>query len=172
MFLCIRFVVITKNNDHQNYADVMNLKDLTMIELRLQGNKGHYTYEISDTISPEHQTVFNEQTPETFSFGEVNSISQYGNITSNIKPPKPLFNNFPSYPDKLRSERIEGVVLIEIGILENGHIGYGKIISSPHPLLSKLVLEWAKKINFRPARDQNGTPMACRLRIPLKFKLD
>jgi TonB family protein len=77
----------------------------------------------------------------------------------------------PAYPAGMSKLGVEGVVVIELGIDENGSVVYGKIVKSLHPVLDKHVLEWAKSASFYPAIGPDNKPFKCQMFLPIKFQL-
>ena len=119
--------------------------------------------EVSDNALP-------RELEEKFEFGD--KSGSYGQITRGATPPRPVFSSLPEYPRSMRSAGIEGVVILELGIDEKGTVLYGRVFRSLGREFDKAALEWAQTINFYPALDPDNKPFACRIHLPLNFKLD
>ncbi len=88
-----------------------------------------------------------------------------------VTPPKPKIGSLPAYPEAMKKAGIEGVVMLEVGIDENGTVVYGKIVKTLHPVLDKLVITWARQISFYPAIDAGGKAFRCKIFWPIRFQL-
>ncbi len=77
----------------------------------------------------------------------------------------------PAYPKAARREGIEGMVVVEAILGENGRIERGAKILRSVPMLDEAALAAVKKWRFRPARDGDGSPRRVILEIPLRFVL-
>ena len=75
------------------------------------------------------------------------------------------------YPPELRRKGVEGKVVVEVQIDATGAVRGVTLEQASDPAFNTLVLERLKASKFRPAYDQDGNPVACRLRLPLSFKL-
>ena len=83
-----------------------------------------------------------------------------------------MFSRLPRYPDSMRKAGVEGVVVIELGIDESGTVVFGRIVRSLGREFDAAVIDWARGIAFRPALTKDRVPMRCRIRLPVRFKLD
>jgi TonB family protein len=76
-----------------------------------------------------------------------------------VTPPV-LIGSAPTarYPDELRSQRIEGEVLVQFRVKENGRVDAStmQVIQSQHPLFSEAVRSVLPKFRFEPAH--SGAP--------------
>ncbi len=88
-----------------------------------------------------------------------------------VTPPKPKIGVLPVYPEAMKKAGIEGVVMLEVGIDENGTVVYGKIVKRLHPILDQLVIAWARTISFYPAIDAGGKAFRCKIFWPIRFQL-
>jgi TonB family protein len=75
------------------------------------------------------------------------------------------------YPSALKVKGVEGKVVVEVLIDAAGNVKGVTLEQGSAPEFNQLVLERLKGSKFRPAYDQNGNAVACRLRLPLAFKL-
>lgn len=77
----------------------------------------------------------------------------------------------PAYPEISRRRGEEGRVLLEAEVLETGRVGTIRVVQeSRFPLLNRAATEAVQKWVLRPAR-RNGTAVADRIRIPVRFQL-
>jgi TonB family protein len=139
---------------------------IEMVELRLSEPKQASDIQESSESSDAEQTI--EEKP--LSFGS--DSAEFNDLDNSAIPPKPLFSRTPRYPDSMRKAGIEGVVVIELGINESGEVLYGKITKSLGKEFDNVVLEWARRIKFYPAKTSDRNPMKCRICLPIRFKLE
>jgi TonB family protein len=83
-------------------------------------------------------------------------------------PPKPIKSPRPEYPNAAFIAGIEGTVLVEILIGEQGEVARLDVRESI-PELDAAALACVRRWRFEPAR-ANGVPRACVARIPLTFR--
>lgn len=76
------------------------------------------------------------------------------------------------YPMEMRKQKKGGLVVVEVLIDVTGAVKGVSIIQGADPAFNGLVLEKLKDARFRPALDQAGQPINCRVRLPINFKLD
>lgn len=75
------------------------------------------------------------------------------------------------YPSEAISKNIEGKVLLEFVINENGEISDAKVLKGVHPLLDEAALIMLSKMpRWEPALF-NDKPVKVRYRLPVQFKL-
>ncbi len=87
------------------------------------------------------------------------------------EPPMLIKSINPRYPDLARQAGIEGTVLIEVLVNEEGKIEQARVIQSDvTPAMEKAALEAVKKFLFKPAK-QRTVPVPARMAIPIRFKL-
>ncbi len=163
LWACILFISWGGEVKKDTFRD---LEELRMIELTLQARETSPEITVSDQAPAEEKPA--EEKPLQFGTDDEN----FKNIQNAATAPRPRFSSLPRYPDSLRHEGIEGTVIIELGIDETGRVIYGKITRSLGRKFDRIVIDWAKKIFFYPARTLEGTPFRCRIRLPVRFKLD
>jgi periplasmic protein TonB len=76
----------------------------------------------------------------------------------------------PRYPSPAKRKGIEGTVVVEFEILENGSVANPRIISGPtefHDVVLRQVVTW----HFRPA-SRGGKPVRYRMRKSIVFRLE
>jgi len=95
----------------------------------------------------------------------------YGSVFDATIPPIPVTSTRPEYPPSMRKSAIEGVVVVEVGVDEQGRVLYGKIVSSPGKEFSVAVIQWIKELKFKPALDEKRQPFRCRINLPIRFQL-
>jgi len=84
------------------------------------------------------------------------------------EPPVPVRTVAPEYPDELRREGVSGVVMVKCTIDEQGNVTNPEIEKSSNGAFEKPALAALKKWKFKPAK-QDGTPVAIKVSIPIKF---
>ena len=84
----------------------------------------------------------------------------------------PLGNVAPTYPSSLRESGVEGQVVVEFVVTENGRVDQGsvKIIESSHALFTSSVRTALGKMRFSAAK-VGGTSVKQYVRQPFTFKL-
>ncbi|MBW2258311.1 MAG: TonB family protein, partial [Deltaproteobacteria bacterium] len=76
----------------------------------------------------------------------------------------------PEYPPAARDQGLEGLVVIQVAVLEDGTVGDAAVVQGPHPLLERAALEAARRLRFEPAR-QDGQPVAVEILYRFQFDL-
>jgi TonB family protein len=87
---------------------------------------------------------------------------------------KPRINDsaMPGYPPEAKKQGIEGSVMCQILVDEQGEVIQSEIISSSNSvLLDSAAIQTARQYTFYPG-EVNGKPVKVRLVIPFKFKLN
>lgn len=74
------------------------------------------------------------------------------------------------YPDMARRAGIEGTVIVKVLVGTTGSIERIGVLSSDHVMLSDAAVDAVQRVQFTPAR-QNGSAVACWVRIPVRFAL-
>jgi TonB family protein len=165
IFLLSMLFVVHWSESSDN-SDFNVNETIEMVELRLSEPKQAFEIQESSESSDTEQTI--EEKP--LSFGS--DSAEFNDLDNSAIPPRPLFSRTPRYPDSMRKAGIEGVVVIELGINESGEVLYGKITKSLGKEFDIVVLEWAGRIKFYPAKTSDRNPMKCRIRLPIRFKLE
>lgn len=76
------------------------------------------------------------------------------------------------YPAEAREQGLEGTVKVKVQVLADGGVGAASIVkSSGHGILDESVLANVHDCNFEPA-EKDGVPIASKVIIPVRFKLD
>ncbi len=76
------------------------------------------------------------------------------------------------YPLEMRKQKKEGQVIVELLINIEGKVDKVTILQGADPAFNQVVLDKLKDARFRPALDKLGSPINCRVRLPISFKLD
>jgi TonB family protein len=76
------------------------------------------------------------------------------------------------YPIEMRKQKKEGRVIVELLINIEGKVDKVTILQGDDPAFNQVVLDRLKDARFRPALDKMGSPINCRVRLPISFKLD
>jgi len=86
------------------------------------------------------------------------------------RPPQVIRSAIPNYPSIARSQRISGMVLVEITVAADGSVENAVIVKSPSPLLNKAAQRAARKMKFSPAL-ADGKPIRAKKLQPFHFSL-
>ncbi len=80
--------------------------------------------------------------------------------------------NPPAFPDSVKNLGIEGTVVVEFNIDENGKVVYGRIAKKLHPVIDALIFDWAKNASFYPALDPEGKAFKIKFFLPIRYRLE
>ncbi len=104
----------------------------------------------------------------TGSAGAGRGESQAG---SSPAAPRLLQGGQPRYPDIARRRGLEGTVLLQVLVLDDGRVGEASVRrSSAHRLLDAAALDAVRDWRFAPA-SQGGKPVAMAVEVPVAFRL-
>lgn len=86
--------------------------------------------------------------------------------------PRILREPRPNYPAEMRAAGREGDVIVELVVDPDGRVVREslRILETPHSAFSEAALEAVQNVEFAPAR-QGRTPVAVRIRLPVRFRL-
>ena len=90
------------------------------------------------------------------------------------KPPEPIKQVPPIYPEYLRNQKLHGQVWLEVEVLENGSVGRVEVKKSLHSSkggLDESAVNAVKKWKFKPA-ESKGKPVASWVTFPITFSLE
>lgn len=77
----------------------------------------------------------------------------------------------PVYPPLAKARRWEGVALLRVEVMPDGHVGRIELIaSSGHAELDKSAIQAVQGWQFEPAK-RGDTTIACFIQVPIRFKL-
>jgi periplasmic protein TonB len=86
------------------------------------------------------------------------------------KPPVPVINPAPQYPEIPLRAGIEGTVWLKIWVTKEGKTKKAEVVKTDSELFNQAAMDAAMKWVFTPAVMNNG-PVAVWVTIPFKFKL-
>jgi len=84
------------------------------------------------------------------------------------EPPVPVRTVPPDYPSELRRDGVSGVVMVKCTIDEQGNVIDPVIEKSSNNAFEQPAITALRKWKFKPAK-QDGTPVAIKVSIPIKF---
>jgi len=143
------------------------LESFTVVELRMPELQKNPDIDIKDTAVTEQEPDVRE---EEMRFGAADGT--FETLEDGSVPPRPVFSRLPRYPDSMRKAGVEGIVVIELGIDESGVVVYGRIVKSLGREFDAAVIGWARNLRFYPATTKERKPFRCRIRLPIRFKLE
>jgi periplasmic protein TonB len=90
-------------------------------------------------------------------------------VGGNLKPPRPIFAPAPKYPTIAKEAKIQGTVMIDAIIDEQGNVVQAHILSGPGLLLGA-ALEAVNSWKYEPTR-LNGEPISVQMHVEVHFVL-
>lgn len=87
-----------------------------------------------------------------------------------IRPPKKIVDVAPVYPEIARRAQVEGVVILEAIIGENGRVRDVRVLRS-NPLLDAAAIDAVRQWQFTPTL-LNGQPVSVIMTVTVAFKLN
>lgn len=90
-------------------------------------------------------------------------------VGGNVRPPVPISTPQPTYPAVARAAKIEGLVIIDAIIDEQGNVVQVKVVEGP-ALLIAAALDAVANWRYQPTY-LNGQPVALRTHIEVNFRL-
>jgi periplasmic protein TonB len=90
-------------------------------------------------------------------------------VGGDVKPPVPISTPQPYYPAVARAAHVEGLVVIDAMIDEQGNVVQAKVVEGP-PLLVSAALDAVAKWRYQPTY-LNGQAVAIRMHIQVMFHL-
>ena len=76
----------------------------------------------------------------------------------------------PVYPELARRAGVEGTVVVQFVVDEQGRVVDPVVVRSPNDLLSDAALDAVRKVEFTPGQ-QRGRPVKVRFAVPVTFRL-
>ncbi len=83
--------------------------------------------------------------------------------------PRPVFQVAGAYPADLRTQKLEGVVVLIFVVDETGRVTNPRVEKSTHQGFEAPAIEALKQWKFEPAV-KGGQRVACRMRVPIRFQ--
>lgn len=90
-------------------------------------------------------------------------------VGGDIKEPKKIADVKPIYPEEARAARMQGIVILEILINEQGGVGDARVLRSI-PMLDQPALDAVKQWRFTPTL-LNGVPVSVLMTVTVNFTL-
>ncbi len=91
------------------------------------------------------------------------------------KAPEPIPSSMtqPVYPEAEKKAGVEGMVILGVTITAKGEVAAMKAAEEvkDHPAFTKTAMAAIGQWRFKPA-EKNGQPVACEVKIPVKFRLE
>ncbi len=95
----------------------------------------------------------------------------YDSNTPGLQEPVPIAQTLPSYTEAARNAKIEGIVLLEIDISEDGRVGLCRVLRGlGYGLDESAIRTVTEKWRFRPGT-LNGSPVKVRSKVEISFRL-
>jgi len=106
---------------------------------------------------------------------EIYSEAEFGKTPKDFKYTEPpvIERQFPpEYPEVAKSAGWEGIVKIDVEILDNGQVGKIEVLESTgYQMLDDSAVKAAKTWKFSPAKNGNET-VGVWVEFPIEFKID
>jgi len=101
--------------------------------------------------------------------GAVSGMNTGGGGGAGYVPPQYLLRYKPPYPEQARAQRLEGVVLLLLGVDAEGRVTSASIRQGcGHALLDRAALEAVRSWRFSPGR-QDGRAIPATVEVPIRF---
>lgn len=103
---------------------------------------------------------------------EPGSVFESANTLLEVdKPPRVIRAIYPKYPASAKEEEINGIVMIKFVVAPDGLAHEPTVVSAePEGVFEDAALDALSKFIFEPA-EKDGIPVACIVKIPMKFDL-
>jgi len=103
------------------------------------------------------------------SSGAASAMTAGGGGGSGYMPPQYLLRYKPLYPEQARAQRLEGVVLLFVGVDAEGRVTSASIRQGcGHAMLDRAALEAVRSWKFSPAR-QGDRAIPATVEVPIRF---
>ncbi len=89
--------------------------------------------------------------------------------SANDKPPRVLYQTQPRYPQEAFVQRIEGTVMVEALVDDQGRVARSRVLQSV-PGLDEAALLSVREWRFQPAM-KDGKPVATIVHVPFAFRI-
>jgi TonB family protein len=100
----------------------------------------------------------------------IKPVRREGQLGVEVIIPTPIRRITPVYPEKCKKEGIEGTVVLEIKIDEEGNVIDVQVLKSVHPDLDKAAMEAIKKWKYKPVL-KDGKPEPVVFAVTINFWL-
>lgn len=90
-------------------------------------------------------------------------------VGGNLKPPKQIYNEAPTYPVIAKQARIQGAVIIDAVIDEQGNVVQARVVGGP-ALLIPSALQTVMKWKYEPSY-LDGQPISIEMHVEVTFVL-
>ena len=87
-----------------------------------------------------------------------------------LQPPNPVREVRPVYPVKCKEKNIEGVVILQVGIDEEGNVINVDLLKGAHKNLDKAAVEALRQWKYQPVKKE-GKPVLVTFTVTVDFKL-
>jgi len=74
-----------------------------------------------------------------------------------------------SYPDSLRRQRVQGVMLVSVSLDAAGRLLAIRVLQTVHPALDRIVIDALRRTRWTPAM-KSRRPVAATFKFPVTFK--
>ena len=131
-----------------------------------------YRPSIEDLLTPPMNTTYKIRGIDQF-VPDVSGIDIGEDIMNMIDVdvvPNPITTIAPPYPPQMRQYRVEGKVMLEFVVDENGYVRDPVIVSSTNAGFDKVSLETIRKWRFEPGQ-KDGKIVKVRMRMPFVYSL-
>ncbi len=92
-------------------------------------------------------------------------------LRAEFDPPVPVRTVPPQFPDEMRRQHVNGIVMVSCQIDPDGHVQDPRVVKTNNEAFSEPAMAAVKMWKFKPAR-RDGTAVAIRVTIPMKFTID
>lgn len=144
-----------KQDEVEDVPEIIMLRDIEDM-LTPPMNTGGYTIQGMDQFQPD--------------MSGINIEDDILNMIDVDVVPSPLTTIAPPYPPALRSARIEGTVVLEFVIDENGNVRNPVVVRSSDAGFNRVSLDTIRKWRFDPGQ-KDGKVVKVRMRVPFVFNL-
>lgn len=87
-----------------------------------------------------------------------------------IQLPKPIHKITPTYPEKCKKEKIEGLVILEVSTDEGGNVINVRVLKHAHPRLDRAAREALVQWTYEPVLNE-GKPIPVIFAVAVDFRL-
>jgi len=90
---------------------------------------------------------------------------------SGITAPQPIIKVNPKYPEEAKKAKVQGAVVLELEVDEEGKPRDIKVLETPDPGLAEAAIGAVRQWKFKPAQNSAGRPVRVRTAITVNFQL-